>query len=86
MDHGWEIRLGGPLELSRDGVRLSGVPGRQGRLLLAYLLLNRERACPRAELIDLLWPEYPPPSSSMRHSSIRSATSLNSEKFVPDPS
>ena len=36
------------------------IPGRQGRLLLAYLVLNRERACPRAELIDVLWPEVPP--------------------------
>ena len=36
------------------------LPGRQGRLLLAYLAVNRERACPRGELIDVLWPETPP--------------------------
>ncbi len=36
------------------------IPGRQGRLLLAYLVLNRERTCPRAELLDVLWPEAPP--------------------------
>ena len=36
------------------------IPGRQGRLLLAYLVINRARTCPRAELIDVLWPEAPP--------------------------
>ncbi len=36
------------------------LPGRQGRLLLAYLAVNRDRACPRRELIDVLWPETPP--------------------------
>ena len=38
----------------------AGLPGRQGRLLFAYLVVNRGRACPRGELIDVLWPEEPP--------------------------
>ena len=36
------------------------LPGRQGRLLFAYLAVNRGRACPRRELIGVLWPETPP--------------------------
>jgi DNA-binding SARP family transcriptional activator len=36
------------------------LPGRQGRLLLAYLACNRGRAVTRDELIDLLWPSDPP--------------------------
>ena len=38
----------------------AALPGRQGRLLFAYLVLNRDRDCGRGELIDLLWPERPP--------------------------
>lgn len=40
----------------------SHLPGRQGRLALAYLLLHRTRAVPRDELLDALWRDRPPPS------------------------
>jgi DNA-binding SARP family transcriptional activator len=43
--------------------------GRLGRLLFAYLVLNRDRAVTRGELVDRLWDESPPDSS---------ATTLNS--------
>jgi DNA-binding SARP family transcriptional activator len=36
------------------------LPGRQGRLLLAYLACRRGRPVTRDELIDLLWPSDPP--------------------------
>jgi SARP family transcriptional regulator, regulator of embCAB operon len=37
--------------------RMEGrLPGRQGRLLFAYLVLNRHRMVGRDELIDALWP------------------------------
>src|SRR5690606_2443544 len=39
----------------------SALPGRQGRLLLAYLTLRRVPV-PREELADVLWPDAPPPS------------------------
>ena len=57
----WTIRLCGPVGLDQDGLsRSSALPGRKGRLLFAYLVLNRDRDCGRAELVDLLWPEQPP--------------------------
>ncbi|MEA2404138.1 MAG: hypothetical protein QOE08_785, partial [Thermoleophilaceae bacterium] len=41
-----------------EGERLEGaLPGRQGRLLLAYLALNRGRPVRRDELLDALWPD-----------------------------
>jgi DNA-binding SARP family transcriptional activator len=53
------VRLCGPL-----GVELSGrevhLPGRQGRLAFAYLVVNRRRPVARDELIELLWPERLP--------------------------
>ena len=36
------------------------LPGRQGRLVFAYLACNRRRAVTRDELIDVLWPAGPP--------------------------
>jgi DNA-binding SARP family transcriptional activator len=48
------------------------LPGRQGRLLFAYLVGNRDRACPRGELIDLLWPEDPPAAADSALSALLS--------------
>src|SRR5215207_5657089 len=57
----WTIRLCGPLAVSLGAdAGMAILPGRQGRLLFAYLVLNRDRDCGRAELIDVLWPEDPP--------------------------
>jgi DNA-binding SARP family transcriptional activator len=36
------------------------LPGRQGRLLLVYLVLHRLRVVPRSELIEALWPRELP--------------------------
>ncbi|MGZ6564921.1 MAG: BTAD domain-containing putative transcriptional regulator [Solirubrobacteraceae bacterium] len=57
------IRLCGRFEvtLQRRSVGRS-LPGRQGRLVFAYLVCNRDRAVPRDELIDVLWPAAPPAS------------------------
>ena len=48
------------------------LPGRQGRLLFAYLVLNRDRDCGRAELIDVLWPEDPPAAADTALSALLS--------------
>jgi DNA-binding SARP family transcriptional activator len=55
------IQLCGVLAAEIDGRRIDhDLPGRQGRLLLAYLVLHRLRAVRRDELIDALWPRTPP--------------------------
>jgi DNA-binding SARP family transcriptional activator len=47
--------------LERGGERLEGgLPGRQGRLLLAYLVLNRHRLVGREELAEALWGDQQP--------------------------
>ena len=47
--------------LELDGRRIEArLPSRQGRLLFAYLALNRDRAVSRDELIDALWPYATP--------------------------
>ena len=39
-----------------DGARIEkSLPGRQGRLIFAFLVLNRHRMVPRAEIVDALW-------------------------------
>jgi SARP family transcriptional regulator, regulator of embCAB operon len=55
------IQVCGPLAVELDGRRIDrGLPGRQGRLLLAYLVLHRLRPVRRDELVDALWPQTPP--------------------------
>jgi DNA-binding SARP family transcriptional activator/tetratricopeptide (TPR) repeat protein len=57
------IALCGPMVVEIDGHRLEAdLPGRQGRLLLAYLAAHRRRPVSRAELIEVLWPSDAPAS------------------------
>src|SRR4051794_34180099 len=61
------------MAVERDGRSVGGsLPGRQGRLLFAYLVLNRDRDCGRPELIDLLWPERPPAAADTALSALLS--------------
>ncbi len=51
-----KVQLCGRLAVTVDGVRVeSQLPGRQGRLLVAYLALHRLRPVDRAELVEALW-------------------------------
>ncbi len=52
------MQLCGRFVVELDGRRVEGdLPGRQGRLLLAYLVANRDRTVTREALIDALWPD-----------------------------
>jgi len=51
------VQLCGHLAVTVDGCRVEGaLPGRQGRLLLAYLALNRHRVLTRSDVLEALWP------------------------------
>ena len=51
----------GTLAVEIGGRRIDdALPGRQGRLLFAFLVLHRLRPVRRDELIDALWPQAPP--------------------------
>ena len=55
------IQLCGRLVAEIEGRRVEDVlPGSQGRVLFAYLVMNRRRASGRAELAEILWPEEVP--------------------------
>ena len=55
------IQLCGRTVIEGGGERLEGrLPGRQGRLLFAYLVLNRHRQTERDELVGALWPHRLP--------------------------
>ena len=68
------LALCGELRLEIDGVRREReLPGRLGRVLLAYLALNRDRAVTRDELIDALWPDEAPDNPGATLSTLLSA-------------
>jgi DNA-binding SARP family transcriptional activator len=58
--------------------------GRQGRVLLAYLVLNRGRPVTRAELIEALWPEKRPsdPAAALRTQLSHMRTALGPEALA----
>lgn len=58
---GVRIQLCGDLAVRVLGERVEQrFPGRQGRLLFAWLTIQRRRSSIRAELMDALWPERRP--------------------------
>ena len=55
------VQLCGRLIVELEGRRVeSELPGRQGRLLFAYLALNRDRPVSRGQLSDAVWSREPP--------------------------
>ena len=51
------IQLCGRFAVELEGERVeTRLPGRQGRMLFAYLVLNRDRTVTRSELIEAIWP------------------------------
>jgi SARP family transcriptional regulator, regulator of embCAB operon len=70
---GTRIQLCGRLVAEVDGQRVEeALPGRQGRLLFAYLAANRARVVTRPELIDVLWPGGAPDASETALASLLS--------------
>ena len=65
--HPVRIQICGPLAIERDGQRLDArLPGRQGRLLFTYLVVNRHRQVARDELAEALWREPDPAAVDTR--------------------
>ena len=63
------IQLCGRLKADVEGIHVTpALRGRQGRVLLAYLVINRGRPVSRDELISALWPYRPPadPPAALR--------------------
>ena len=59
------IQLCGKVAAEVEGRRVDReLPGRQGRVLFAYLCVNRLRPVSRDELAQALWPEPPPAADS----------------------
>lgn len=59
------VQLCGTFAVERDGHDVEqAFPGRQARLLFAYLVLNRPQPIPRSVLVDALWGESPPASAA----------------------
>src|SRR4051794_26946248 len=55
--HVSRIQVCGPIIVELDGRRIEdALPSRQGRLLFAYLVINRSRPTPRSQIVDALWP------------------------------
>jgi DNA-binding SARP family transcriptional activator len=53
-----KVQLCGRFVVEFDGRRVEdGFPGRQGRILFAYLVANRLRTVTRDDLLDALWPD-----------------------------
>ncbi|HWT92589.1 MAG TPA: AAA family ATPase, partial [Solirubrobacteraceae bacterium] len=79
------IHLCGPLSVALGGQRIEEqLPGRQGRLVFAYLIVNRGRPVSRDELVGVLWPHDPPavPESSLRPLLTRLRRALGEERLV----
>jgi pentatricopeptide repeat protein len=53
-----KVQLCGKFFVEIDGERVEErLPGRQGRILFAFLAANRNRTVTRGELLDALWPD-----------------------------
>ncbi|HEV7204900.1 MAG TPA: BTAD domain-containing putative transcriptional regulator [Jatrophihabitans sp.] len=61
------IQICGPLAVEADGERIdAALPGRQGRLLFTYLVVNRHRQLSRDEVAESLWLESDPATVDSR--------------------
>ncbi|HEY5052174.1 MAG TPA: AAA family ATPase [Solirubrobacterales bacterium] len=76
------IQLCGRLKVDFEGRHVTpALRGRQGRVLLAYLVLNRGRSVSRNELIEAIWPDTSPadPPAALRTQLSRLRGALGSD-------
>jgi SARP family transcriptional regulator, regulator of embCAB operon len=65
------VQVCGRLAVVLDGRRCDDrLPGRQGRILFVYLVINRTREVARDELADVLWPDGPPAAAEASLSAV----------------
>ena len=65
--HQIRVQICGALAVERDGEPLGDrLPGRQGRLVFVYLVVNRHRQVSRDELAEALWREPDPAAVDTR--------------------
>ena len=79
------VQLCGRLKVDFEGRHVTpALRGRQGRVLLAYLVINRGRAVSREELIQAIWPEIPPanPAAALRTQLSRLRSALGTEALA----
>jgi SARP family transcriptional regulator, regulator of embCAB operon len=79
------IQLCGRLALTVDGRRVEDqLPGRQGRMLLAFLAANRLRTITREEAIDALWFEERDGGLAPLLSKLRRVLELDGLRLIAD--
>jgi DNA-binding SARP family transcriptional activator len=80
-----KVQLCGVLAVTVDGRRVEReLPGRQGRLLFAYLVRNRLRPIDRSELLDALWPDGRDAGLAPLLSKLRRVVPLDGTRLVVD--
>lgn len=78
---GTRIQLCGHFVARIGGLRIEQeLPGRQGRLLFAYLTVNRDRVASRDELTQALWPDGLPSAPGLALSALLSKL----RRLLPD--
>ena len=78
------IQLCGALVARIEGTDVApALPAAQGRLLFAYLVVNRTRSASREELVDFLWGEAPPasPAQALRVLLSKLRTAVGAERL-----
>jgi DNA-binding SARP family transcriptional activator len=79
------IQLCGRLKVDFQGRHVTpALRGRQGRILLAYLVVRRGRAVSREEMIEAIWPQERPsdPSSALRTQLTRLRSALGTDSLA----
>src|SRR4051794_29340788 len=77
------IQLCGRMEVLVDGVPVGDrLRGRQGRLLLAYLVMHRDRPVRRDELVEAIWPGGAPAADALAPLLSRLRSALGADRVA----